>query len=154
MSAIWKETFSVRLPNRVESNNAKQLERILASQMREDKSASLTLALEDGHQQTVTLAPALTTALQDLLQLVSSGQGFEMIPVHSHLTTQQAADLLNVCRPNLLKLLEEGAISHTKEGRNRSIPAEEFFAFRERQRIERKRLLGEIMQFDQKHGLL
>ena len=117
MNALRKEAFFDRLPDEVEIKNAEQLRTIVASQIKEGEPTKLSLALEDGEVRTVTLAPALTASLLEVLRLVSSGRGFRMIPVESELTTQQAADLLNVSRPFLVKLLEEGEIPFAKIGK-------------------------------------
>ncbi|MEM9524146.1 MAG: excisionase family DNA-binding protein [Pseudomonadota bacterium] len=119
MTALKSEAFFDRLADEVEIKNAEQLRTIVASQMKEVKPTTLSLALEGGDVQNVTLAPALAASLLEVLRLVSSGRGFRMIPVGSELTTRQAADLLNVSRPFLVKLLEEGDIPFTKTGRHR-----------------------------------
>ena len=106
-----KEAFAERLPDQVEIENADSLRRILASQVNGDEAVELSLALGKKQIEPVTLAPALAASLMELLRLVSSGRGFRMIPVDAELTTQQAADLLNVSRPHLVKLLEEGEIA-------------------------------------------
>lgn len=154
MTALREAAFSARLPDKVETKNAKQLQDIIAAQMRNDDSVRLSLANEEGGTETVTLAPALAKAFLELLQLISSGHGFQMIPLGTYLTTQQAADLLNVSRPYLLELLEEGKMPYKKIGRHRRVPAEDLFAYRERMRAEQKRLLKKILQFDQENNLL
>ena len=91
------------MPDKVEIKNAEQLRAIVASQIKEGEPTTLSLALESGEVQAVTLAPALTASLLEVLRFVSSGRGFRMIPVEAELTTQQAADLLNETFARLLK---------------------------------------------------
>jgi excisionase family DNA binding protein len=122
-----KEAFAERLPDQVEIENADSLRRILASQVNGDEAVELRLALGGKQIEPVTLAPALAASLMELLRLVSSGRGFRMIPVDAELTTQQAADLLNVSRPHLVKLLEDGEIAFFKTGRHRRVKAADLF---------------------------
>lgn len=153
MSAAKQETFFDRLPDAVEIKEAEQLRKIVASQMEEGEPTTLSLALE-GEVQTVTLAPALATSLLELLRLVSSGSGFRMIPVEAELTTQQAADLLNVSRPYLVKLLEDKEIPFTKTGRHRRIRAEDLFAYKEKRDATRADALSELAELDAQDELI
>lgn len=153
MSAAKQETFFDRLPDAVEIKEAEQLRKIVASQMKEGEPTTLSLALE-GEVQTVTLAPALATSLLELLRLVSSGSGFRMIPVEAELTTQQAADLLNVSRPYLVKLLEDKEIPFTKTGRHRRIRAEDLFAYKEKRDATRADALSELAELDAQDELI
>ncbi len=129
MSARGKGAFLDRLPSEDEIKSARQIESIVASQVEEDGSTKLSFALEEGEVQTVGLAPALTKSLLDVLSLISSRRGFFLIPVTEQLTTQQAADVLNVSRPFLVKLLEEGKIPFAKIGRHRRIRADDLHAY-------------------------
>ena len=101
----------------------------------------------------MTLAPALAASLLEVLRLVSSGRGFRMIPVGSELTTQQAADLLNVSRPFLVKLLEAGDIPFTKTGRHRRVRADDLFAYKEQRDAARSNALGDLARTDAEDGL-
>lgn len=116
--------------------------------------ASFSLTFENGEAQTVTLAPALTASLLEVLRLVSSGHGFRVIPVEAELTTQQAVDLLNVSRPFLVKLLEEGEIPFTKTGRHRRIRADALFAYKGKRDASRSKALSELAQTDAAAGLV
>lgn len=154
MNALRKEAFFDRLPDEVEIKNAKQLRTIVASQIKEGEPTTLSLALESGEVKTVTLAPALTASLLEVLRLVSSGRGFRMIPVEAELTTQQAADFLNVSRPFLVKLLEEKEIPFTKTGRHRRVRANDLFAYKEKRDAARSDALGDLAVMDAEHGLI
>ena len=154
MNALRKEAFFDRLPDEVEIKNAEQLRTIVASQIKEGEPTKLSLALEGGEVRTVTLAPALTASLLEVLRLVSSGRGFRMIPVESELTTQQAADLLKVSRPFLVKLLEEGEIPFAKTGRHRRVRADDLFAYKEKRDASRSDALSDLAAMDAEEGLL
>ena len=154
MSALKKEAFFDRLPDEVEIKNAEQLRTIVASQIKEGEPTTLSLALESGEIQTVTLAPALTASLLEVMRLVSSGRGFRMIPVEAELTTQQAADLLNVSRPFLVNLLENGDVPFTKTGRHRRVRADDLFAYKERRDATRSDALGDLAKADAEDDLV
>ena len=148
MSAIRKDDFGGRLPTQIESATADQLRQIIASQAKEGEDTKLTVMRGEGGAETITLSPALTESLMNLLRLVSGRQGFQMIPLSAELTTQQAADLLNVSRPYLIKLLEAGDIPHTTVGRHRRIKAEDLFAYKARRDAERDDALSELAKMD------
>jgi excisionase family DNA binding protein len=60
---------------------------------------------------------------------VGKDHAVTLVPVHEMLSTQQAADILNVSRPFLISLLEKGDIPHTTVGRHRRIKAEHLFDY-------------------------
>jgi excisionase family DNA binding protein len=149
-----KDAFAERMPDQIEIENADSLRRILASQADDDEAVKLSLALGDNQIEPVTLAPALAASLMELLRLVSSGKGFRMIPVDAELTTQQAADLLNVSRPHLVKLLESNEMSFVKTGRHRRVKAADLFAYKKKRDTQRSDALSELAVMDMENELL
>ena len=148
MAALRKEHFSNRLPTKVEINNANQLRHIIASQMTPGQPVDLSLAIGGGENRNITLLPALTDTLLDLLRLISTGRGVHMIPVEAELTTQEAAYMLNVSRPFLIKLLEKGDIPFTTVGRHRRVQAEDLLAYRAKRDQARSDALSELAGLD------
>jgi excisionase family DNA binding protein len=148
MPALKMDDFGDRLPTGIESSTADQLRQIIASQYREGQETKLDVANAEGKIQSVTLTPALTTSLMQLLRLVSSGQGFQMIPLKAELTTQQAADILNVSRPYLISLLEKGEIRFNTVGRHRRIEAEDLFAYKKQRDELRDKALADLAMHD------
>ncbi|WP_417845781.1 helix-turn-helix domain-containing protein [Thalassospira povalilytica] len=136
------------MPTQIESATADQLRQIIASQAKEGEDTKLTVMRGEGGAETITLSPALTESLMNLLRLVSGRQGFQMIPLSAELTTQQAADLLNVSRPYLIKLLEADDIPYATVGRHRRIKAEDLFAYKARRDAERDEALSELAKMD------
>lgn len=146
--------FAERLPTGIERHSANQLRTVIASKLRENADLELQLATERGDTADIALSPALARALLDVLRLIGSGQGFVMIPVEAELTTQQAADLLNVSRPFLVKLLDEGKIRYRKVGRHRRVPAVDLFSYKAQRDDARAQTLSDMAEEDARLGLV
>ena len=136
-----------RLPTDTEKAAANQLRKLLASYVAGD--ARLRVVDEQTNKPTeVTLTAGLSSLLMEVLRHVGQGDAVTLVPVGKMLTTQQAADILNVSRPFLISLLDKDAINYTTVGRHRRIRAEKLFAYKRDRDAKRSDALSDLAASD------
>ncbi len=114
----------------------------------------LTLRVRDSEpDQPIELPAGAVELLAQVLEAMAAGQGVTLIPESAELTTVQAADVLNVSRPYLIKLLDRGAIPHRKVGRHRRIRMEDIVAYKDAIDRERERALDRLTREAQAHDM-
>jgi len=122
---------NVVLPVEKEVEAAVQGQRTLAAYLSTGFETQRIQIIDDKNQpHQVELPTSALRLLVDILSELSSGNAVRVVPIHAELTTQEAADLLNVSRPHLVKLLEEGALSFHRTGKHRRIRFDDLMHFK------------------------
>lgn len=114
------------LPSEEDVALARETGRKIAAVIGQGDTAQL--CVHDGDDRIVVPMKAMKL-LAEILNQMAQGNAFALMPVGYMLTTQQAADLLNVSRPYFVKLLEQGEIQFSKAGRHRRVKHEDLVAY-------------------------
>lgn len=110
--------------------------------------------MSDGERERpIELPAAAVSLLRNILEAMAAGRGVTIIPENAELTTVQAADVLNVSRPYLIKLLDEKAIPHRKVGKHRRIRMEDVMAYKVSIDRERENVLDRLTREAQEQGM-
>lgn len=116
--------------------------------------ASVFQLIANGQEHEALNVPA--SAMRLVLQLLSEmaeGNSVTVTPIHEELSTQKAADLLNVSRPYLIQLLEKGGIPFHKVGTHRRVRLRDLLAYKEKIDAQRLNTLDELAEQAQRLGM-
>ena len=91
--------------------------------------------------------------LRDLLADMAQGNAVAIVPLHAEMTTQQAADILNVSRPYLITLLEKGELRYTKVGTHRRIQFKDLMAYKDKIKEQSSNAMDELVKIAQENNL-
>ena len=150
-----RETLAQLLvPSAEETEAAKESSHILSASVQPNHSLRLRV-LDQGQSEgtTVTLPASVARLLLDILAQMAEGNAITIIPTHAELTTQQAADLLNVSRPFFVQLLENGQIPFRKVGTHRRVLLRDLLQYKQRTDAAREQSLDELAALSQELGL-
>lgn len=135
------------VPDEMDSELAATASRELARASK----ASVTVRLDDGTD--LLLPKAVTPLLINILTEMARGNAVTLIPLHAELTTQEAANLLNISRPYLNKLLDRGDLPHHKVGTHRRVRFQDLEAYRLKRENERSAVLDALAAQAQELGM-
>ena len=115
----------------------------LAAFLRTDRALTLTVAC-DHARETVELPPSVAALLLEILEDMAAGSAVAVLRRDAELTTQQAADYLNVSRPFLIGLLEAGDVPFRKVGTHRRVRFEDLRRYKHATDAARRGALDEL----------
>ncbi|PAT32770.1 helix-turn-helix domain-containing protein [Vandammella animalimorsus] len=142
------------LPAEAEMKAAEQgqhaLTACLATQL---KTQRIQIFDDHQHAHQVELPTSALRLLVDILAELADGNAVRVVPVHTELTTQEAADLLNVSRPHLVKLLEEGVLAFHRTGKHRRVKLADLMEYKQARERASAQAMAELAQQSQTLGM-
>jgi excisionase family DNA binding protein len=135
-------------PTDADSALAKDSSRQLAAYLEKADRLRLEVKTDTTSEELLLPTPALRLLLRVLTEM-GQGNAVTLTPLRAELTSQQAADLLNVSRPHLVKLLDEGAIPSRKVGTHRRVLLEDLLAYKRDFQARRQASLEELAALSQ-----
>lgn len=127
LASISRETFS-KASNKLSSGDKKE------TFIKVEKSGEF-----------IQVPSKLIGLISDIITSMSEGKSVALIVSDSELTTQQAADILRVSRPHLIKLLDKGELPHRKVGTHRRVKLSDLLNYQESQKKKRDNYLEELV---------
>jgi len=145
---------ALKLPTRKEQRIAQESKEILNRIAGKLKRSSKEIEIEiSGENDTIKIPASALKHLNTIIDLTAQGQAITVNPVDAEITTQEAANLLNVSRPFVVKLLEERKIPHKMVGSHRRIKLKDLLVYKQQMEKEREEALTELTRISQELGL-
>lgn len=134
------------IPTEAEIKLSAESSRTLATYLNPEQTTQIfKVTAADGREQEVVIPATALHLLVDILTHIAAGDAITLNPIHAELTTQEAANLLNVSRPYLIKLLENGDISHRKVGKHRRVLYTDLMTYKQQSYQRKLSALDELV---------
>src|SRR5260221_4392681 len=154
MATLIPENFETVAPSEADALLARESSRRLATHKLGRRPSIRIQVLDDGEEaETVAVPASALRLLLHLLTEMSQGNAVTLIPTHAELTTQQGANLLNVSRPYLVKLLDEGKIPCRSVGKYRRVRFDDLMAYKRKDDEARAKILDQLTAEAQELGM-
>lgn len=102
--------------------------------------------------ETIRLPESVFYLLKQVVDVMAQGDAITIVPVGREVTTQQAADLLNMSRQYLVRLLDDEKIPFRRTGKHRRLKIEDVLAYKSDRDRERKAALDKLAAMSQEFG--
>ena len=144
--------YPAYIPSEDDTKLSQESSRILTTYLSPNVH-QIEVVAADGNKHPVNIPAAAYHLLVDALIQMAQGHAVSLIPIQAELTTQEAADLLNVSRPYLIKQIELGEIPHHKVGKHRRIHFNDLMVYKDRIDLATAQGLDEMVAISQALGL-
>lgn len=156
MSRVTAALRELELPDKTAADQAAQAVAELTAFLRAHPTPTgrVRLCTEDDGPETQVVIPAVAFRFFiDVLAELANGNAVTVAPVHAELTTQQAADMLNVSRPYLIKLLDGERIPFRRVGNRRKVQLVDVLDYKRHDDVRRQEVLDELTREAEELGL-
>ena len=142
MEAIIEKT--TKSDQKVALNSIKSLKRKTRS-----KASTINIEIDDGGE-TITIPLKAFNLLKEVLKNMAEGNSIALFPTNSEISTQDAANMLSISRPHLVKLLETGEIPFIKVGSHRRVQMKDVVEYENKLNNQSRRKLDQLTKQAQK----
>ena len=143
----------LHVPSEEDARLAGESIRALADEISEDGATRVQILDAGGKGTIVALPNSAMRLFVDLLEHMARGDAIKLVAVNSELTTQEAADLLNVSRPFLTNLLKSNAIPYRMVGTHRRVLARDVLSYKQSIDAKRRAVLDQLAREAQELGM-
>lgn len=142
-----------RLPTEAERKLARESAEKLKRFKSRKKPRTVTVQVGSRGEELIPIPFSAFCLLADMLVEMARGNAITFIPIHAELTTQQAANILNVSRPYLVGLLKDEKIPYHLVGKHRRIRLTDLMAYKHKSDAKRREAFRKITEESQELGL-
>ena len=100
----------------------------------------------------IKLPPSVSLLLERIIEVLGRGDALTIVPIGKELTTQQAADILNVSRQYVVRLLDNGRIPYRRTGTHRRVRMDDLLAYKRQRDLDRMASLDDLSRLSQDFG--
>jgi len=140
-------------PTEEETEVIKLLDKVLDNEIDNGDSERLKVKFVQVGGEQIALPESLYQLLRQAAHLMAAGQAVSLVPIEQDMTVEEAAILLNVSQPFLIKMLTEGAIKYVTVGSERRIFLADLMAYKKQRTAKRREILRELAEFSQEEEL-
>lgn len=131
-------------PTEQDSKLAEESSRTLSKYIDNKEVQAIRMVCEDNPNEVISIPSSAFRSLVEILTQMARGNAITVIHTGAELTTQQAADLLNVSRPFLVQLLESGQIPYRTVGTQKRILLNDLTEYKDKIDSERRKVLDQL----------
>jgi excisionase family DNA binding protein len=151
--AVFPPLGTAMIPNAHDIQLASESRLTLGALARTGGDFTFTVAGDGGVTTPIRIPSSVVQLLFAALSEIACGNAVSLLPMNAELTTQQAADILNVSRPYLVGLLEKGDMPFRKVGVQRRVLLRDVVAYKTRTDIDRRAALNDLARLGQELGV-
>jgi excisionase family DNA binding protein len=132
---------------------ARVAQRCIMEALDHSRAAAITLTTDAGEHPSIEVPPAALKLIGQLLGAMSEGRPIALMPSSQELSTVEAAHLLNVSRPFVIKEIEAGRLPHRMVGTHRRVAFEDLIAYARKMRERQEAALERLAENARELGL-
>lgn len=135
------------------NNNIEEIETIKQLKKLIGKAENKELQISTSNGESIVIPNSVTDIFRTVINVIAQGKGISLIPVAEEVTTSQGAEILNISRPYLMRLIENGELPYHQVGTHKRINLQDLLEYKNIRDKKRKKGLQKLTKLSQELGL-